>query len=103
MTNFSLTDEILNAPTAPEGQPMAHPLTNEDCKQILIDVTKYWEPEKDPSTPMFHELMRASADWQLEQVIEWLKTELEYDPELDNARRYLHLDLKKAMRPQEDN
>ena len=34
------------------------------------------------------------ADCQLEQVIEWLKDELDYDP-------HLLLDLKEAMRPQQ--
>ena len=40
--------------------------------------------------------MRAAADWQLEQVIDWLKDELDYDPNL-------LLDLKEAMRSQENN
>lgn len=41
---------------------MTHPLTNENCKQILIDVSNYWDPEKDPSTPMANELMLAAYD-----------------------------------------
>lgn len=62
---------------------MNHPPTDEMCEQITDTI---W---------------RASADWQLERVIEWLETELEYDPELANTRPYIHLDLKEAMRPQQ--
>jgi len=42
--------------------------------------------------------MRAAADWQLEQVIEWLKDELDYRSDIDPN---LLSDLKKAMRPQQ--
>jgi hypothetical protein len=56
------------------------------------------------------EAMRAAADWQLKQVIEWLKNELPSgypylegysDSEID-VDGVLN-DLKKAMRPQKDN
>jgi hypothetical protein len=59
--------------------------------------------------------MRAAADWQLEQVIEWLTENLCYIQE-DGLVRYVYgdgfatiathevvRDLKKAMLPQEDN
>ena len=73
---------------------MTHPLTFEKIaaisKQRLI-------------TMDLTEDMRSAADWQLEQVIEWLETALEYDPELANTRPYIHLDLKEAMRPQEES
>lgn len=83
-----------------------HPLTNEDCKQILIDVSDYWCPEKDVSTPMAYELMRAAYDKgvadRLEQAIEWLKGELYYRSDIDPN---LLSEFKKAMRPstKEDN
>ena len=59
--------------------------------------------------------MRSAADWQLEQVIEWLRENLYYIQE-DGLVRYVYgddfatiasheviTDIKKAMRPQEDN
>ena len=45
--------------------------------------------------------MRAAADWQLEQVIEWLE-ETESDQFWDKKVIYAE-DLKEAMRPQENN
>jgi len=78
---------------------MTHPLTDE-----LIEEIARFDPDAND--------MRAAADWQLEQVIEWLK---------NNMRKYVYQDyygadeqqevfktleyLKLAMRPttQEDN
>ena len=67
-----------------------------------------------------HDDMRNAADWQLEQVIEWLNNNLYYIQE-DGSIRYHNCvnpvsgkyvvfdhyqiidDLRKAMRPQEDD
>jgi hypothetical protein len=72
---------------------MTHPLTDEMIEEIW-EKTGPCDPayfgERHPSP----EEMRNAADWQLEQVIEWLKDELDYDPNL-------LLDLKEAMRPQQ--
>ena len=74
---------------------MNHPLTNDIIEEISVSYLKNCEGVKSN--------MRSAADWQLEQVIEWLETALEYDPELANTRPYIHLDLKEAMRPQEES
>ena len=68
-----------------------HPLTDKTCFNILSN--KY-----DISWQVWHkyqntvDLMRAAADWQLEQVLEW-------------SYRYLYPDqvnsLREAMRPQQ--
>ena len=83
-----------------------HPLTDEIIEEIAEDVFCY-----DYSIPIFKCDMRAAADWQLEQVIEWLRStpSREYvhlwdcDAEMDKDE--LITDLIKAMRPQqqEDN
>jgi len=78
---------------------MTHPLTDEMCEELSCF---YLSNFGDTGEGIVQD-MRAAADWQLEQVIEWLETALEYDPELANTRPYIHLDLKEAMRPQEDN
>ena len=78
---------------------MTHPLTDEMCEELSCS---YLSNFGDTGEGIVQD-MRAAADWQLEQVIEWLETALEYDPELANTRPYIHLDLKEAMRPQEDN
>jgi len=54
------------------------------------------------------EAMQAAADWQLEQVMEWLDKHLINYSDDDYCGRCksindLEDDLKKAMRPQEDN
>lgn len=79
---------------------MTHPLTNNVCDQITDELSIF----------SVEDCMRYAADWQLEQVIDWLRSmnEHEYlytyivDPQLDKDE--LIADLKKAMRPtQEDN
>jgi hypothetical protein len=52
--------------------------------------------------------MRAAADWQLEQVIDWLKNcnmnhSLSYDGEYRSDRYLVINAFREAMRPQEDN
>ena len=74
---------------------MTHPLTEEMCEILSIQPWLY--PEVDVEATILD--MRAAADWQLEQVIEWLKDELDYRSDIDPN---LLSDLKKAMRSQED-
>jgi hypothetical protein len=79
-----------------------HPLTDE----IILSIA-----DEAYHLPGYQDDMRAAADWQLEQVIEWLKSELGrlhymigvsyLDHEIDVD--YALDDLKEAMRPQEDN
>ena len=76
-----------------------HPLTDEMCEELSCF---YLSNFGDTGEGIVQD-MRAAADWQLEQVIEWLETALEYDPELANTRPYIHLDLKEAMRPQQED
>ena len=40
---------------------MTHPLTDADCKQIMIDVSDSWDYDKDPSL-IVYELMRTAYD-----------------------------------------
>jgi len=81
-----------------------HPLTDEICDQI-----------QDSVHPCDPENMRTAADWQLEQVIEWMEVNLMkhdfyegyaylYD---DCSQAYIREeelleDLREAMRPQEE-
>jgi len=83
---------------------MTHPLTDEICDQI-----------QDSVHPCDPENMRTAADWQLEQVIEWMEVNLMkhdfyegyaylYD---DCSQAYIREeelleDLREAMRPQEE-
>ena len=78
---------------------MTHPLTDDFCHRIA----ESWPPdaaEKDN--------MRSAADWQLEQVIEWLKFNTDDYLLQDYYKTYFLTeafldDFKKAMRPQEDS
>ena len=68
---------------------MTHPLTDEICDQIQDSVHPC-----DPAD------MRAVADWQLEQVIEWIKECPDcYDLDFHSESRRMIADLKQAMRP----
>jgi len=91
-----------------------HPLTDEICEGL---VTFPLESEHD------YIEMRAAADWQLEQVIEWLRNNLRSSAYLSTAfcgsadvdtatvlAAFYEIDvlevvddLKEAMRPQKDN
>ena len=88
---------------------MTHPLTDKDIQSIWDKVGNDIVDAKDEDLDGFVEdaLIRAAYDKggedMLERVIEWLETELEYDPELANTRPYIHLDLKEAMRPQQED
>ena len=85
-----------------------HPLTDEMCEGLMERTSKY------PYTDDVIVDMRKAADWQLEQVIDWIRENLYWEEE-DGSVRYVYgngfasictteviADLKKAMRPQED-
>jgi len=86
-----------------------HPLTNkalEDLENSLVEIVM-----GQPVLPSDFNLARAAADWQLKQVIEWLKTNTEDYLSEDYYSTYFLTeafieDLKQAMRPtttEEDN
>jgi len=94
-----------------------HPLTNEICEEIssCIKAIKllYQMDLPDPyvSSRDIADDLRSAADWQLEQVVEWLRNNLDsgcyltsvgypgegYRDEIDTYE--VVDDLKKAMRP----
>jgi hypothetical protein len=77
-----------------------HPLTDDIIEEISVSYLKNCEGVKSN--------MRNAADWQLEQVIEWLRCVSLYDylylwnDSAEINKDELIADLKKAMRPQED-
>ena len=79
---------------------MTHPLTDEIMDKISVDGPGY-------SNPYDEDDMRAAADWQLEQVIEWIEEigyeYVCYDNNLETQSDFGRMitDLKKAMRPQQ--
>lgn len=77
-----------------------HPLTNKKCEALF---TLRLKNTSQPVT--VGDSMRFAADWQLEQVIEWLnETIFERGSSLEAVN--IPEDLKQAMRPtttQEDN
>ena len=69
-----------------------HPLTDEICRHLA-------DTEDRPFTSIEMDNMRAAADWQLEQVIEWLR---------DTHEEHIGLlavikDLREAMRPTQED
>ena len=90
-----------------------HPLTDETCYQLWqhnkANQIERQEPFARPPVTWLatQRLMRATADWQLEQVMEWLEENLDNytdDDYLGDCEPIykLGLDLKKAMRPIQD-
>ena len=78
---------------------MAHPLTDE-----IIEEIAQFEPDlTDPLRLNRTHDMRSAADWQLEQVIEWIIWCREYDLSRIGDRVLMRKELRKLMRPQEDN
>ena len=94
-----------------------HPLTDEMCKKIsrfgarsYLSMTQFSLDERARMMELdVYYDMRAAADWQLEQCIDWLENKLDcYTYTFDGAAEIdydnLFKDFKKAMRPQrEDN
>jgi len=80
-----------------------HPLTDKDIQSIWDKVGNDIVDAKDEDLDGFVEdaLIRAGADWQLEQVIEWLE---ETECNRYNNVKIIHAnDLRAAMRPQEES
>ena len=79
-----------------------HPLTEEMMDQIHGDDPGY-------SNPYDEDDMRAAADWQLEQVIDWLRNNLNVDYIwADSVPSGIDVeivitDLKRELRPTQDN
>jgi hypothetical protein len=78
-----------------------HTLTDEMCEVIATE--KQWADNI--GVVLFrHSDMRAAADWQLEQVIEWIKECPDcYDLDFHSESRRMIADLKQAMRPQQQH
>ena len=89
---------------------MTHPLTDKildkfgtDDQQFAFELATKWEPTR----IYLDDDMRYAADWQLEQVMNWLDKHLINYSDDDYCGRCASIndledDLKKAMRPQEN-
>jgi len=80
-----------------------HPLTDDLCCQLWQDNKDNWLKFQEPC-PATRRTMRAAADWQLEQVIDWLKNcnmnhSLSYDGEYRSDRYLVINAFREAMRP----
>lgn len=79
-----------------------HPLTDEICERVSRRCVS-------TTTSIERDNMRTAADWQLEQVMKWLEenisnyTDDDYIDDCEPIHLWMRDDLKKAMRPQEDN
>ena len=83
---------------------MTHPLTDEIiCKNFTPDYDYFEGLGGEICLGFSDDDLRAAADWQFEQVLEWLKECPNYDLETYTGLASLIHDLKEAMRPQEDN
>lgn len=80
---------------------MNHPLTDEICKSIAVCYPYNNRIDIEDCGHLTD--MRAAADWQLEQVIEWIKQGHLYDLEYHTHCLDMIADLKATMRPQENN
>ena len=78
-----------------------HPLFYDICEQLAYDTSaKLGDPEQYDFSTDDMDIMRAAADWQLEQVIEFiLKEETVYYDTPTLLADY----IKEAMRPQENS
>ena len=80
---------------SPTSRKMTHPLTDEMIIELIGDRNLFHCLTEDD--------MRAAADWQLEQVIDWLKAEIFdrciWPHEVDTLPRK----LQNAMRPQQQD
>ena len=80
---------------------MNHPLTDDIAESIAV--TDLQCPFGIGELVFTHADMRSAADWQLERVIEWIKQGHLYDLEYHTHCLDMIADLRKAMRPQENN
>ena len=83
-----------------EEQLTTHPLTDDLIEKIASRIPSFDAYSQRVFT---YKDMRAVADWQLEQVIKWLHDYPVYDLITYNGEDALAEELKKAMRPQENN
>ena len=82
-----------------------HPLTDEMCENISCFNLSLWGDTSDG----IKQDMRAVADWQLQKVFEWIKSELGRNCYLNPSGYYDHEvnveyvleELEEAMRPQQ--
>ena len=90
---------------------MTHPLTDDLCCQIWQDNKDNWLMWQEPcpclslaSLPT-RRIMCGAADWQLDQVIEWLRDNLQEHrySGMNIFVDYVIEDLREAMRPQENS
>ena len=89
-----------------------HPLTDQIIKEELITRDECLRREGDGRAMYYEEDFRVGANWQLEQVMKWLKEtnyDYTYDAHEDPQRVFDYMDekiekLRKSMRPtQNDN
>ena len=75
---------------------MKHPLTDEMCEGICEQVSQDcdWHATQNE---IWSQTLRAAADWQLEQVIQFL--EANTDLSVETALRF----IRPAMRPKEES
>ena len=83
---------------------MTHPLNNQTCCQLWEDNKDNWLKHLEPC-PATRRVMRAAADWQLEQVMRWLEENLSNYADDGYFKPFYESipDFKEAMRPQEIN
>ena len=87
---------------------MTHPLTDKIIEEELLDDQDELLYRTCFPQSYYEGDFRAGADWQLEQVMKWLDENLSNYTDDDylgdcEPLHKLEDDLKKAMRPQEDN
>ncbi len=84
---------------------MTHPLTDKQLFIEFLSLGRDYCP--DNRNGFSYDDMRAVADWQLEQVIEWLNFGYQTDPNLSREMKQsgkfkeISIALEKAMRPQQ--
>ena len=89
---------------------MTHPLTEKTSDKLYEEYVdsnfSHWDNVdflKEDGFITTQNLMQIGADWQLEQVIEWIKGCPTYHLRYITEKRKMLAELRKAMRPQEDN
>ena len=77
-----------------------HPLTDDLAECIAPGA--HWSSDIGEVVFTYND-MRAAADWQLDQMIKWAQKNCWYWFEKSSQKRFFTQELKKAMRPQENN